>query len=67
MRIRIHFAVGSTAMTKVFNLEDIDFADFSRSLERNRRDDTVVGFMNSSGESFAVAARSIVLVEQVSS
>lgn len=62
MRIRIHFAVGSTAMAKTVELEEA-LPGFCDTVERNRRDDVILRFLG--GESFAVAARSVVLVEEI--
>lgn len=68
MKLRLHFAVGSTAMAKIVEFSDAtSLSSFSDELWRNRRDDTVITFLNAShaGNSFAVAARSIILLEEL--
>jgi hypothetical protein len=66
--IRIHFAVGSTAMAKVVDITDrVTLAQFAERLCRTREEDSTITFSNPGGEGFVLAARSIVLVEEVSS
>jgi hypothetical protein len=62
MKLRIHFATGQTAMTKTVDINET-FRGFCNTLERNNRDGTIVRFMGDGA--FAIAARSIVLVEEL--
>lgn len=64
MKIRIHFAVGSAAIAKTVDINE-SFRGFCNTAERCRRDDVILRFTGP-GATFAVAARSIVLVEEVS-
>lgn len=67
MKLRIHFAVGSTAMAREVELTDVaDFRTFTRNLNAAQRDGSVTSFINShGGGSWAIAARSIVFAEEI--
>lgn len=67
MRVRIHFAVGSTAMAKTVDITDpITLQVFADRLSASRHRDAAVIFNNDgAGGSFALPARSIVLLEEL--
>lgn len=65
MKIRIHFAVGSTAMRNDFETRE-GFVKICDVIERTAKGDGAVRFV-AQGCSVAIAAKSIVLVEELPS
>lgn len=66
MRIRIHFAVGSTAMAKVVDITDqVTLAQFAARLCKTREEDATITFTDPANSGFMLAAQSIVFVEEV--
>lgn len=65
--IRIHFAVGSTAMTKLVDITgQVTLAQFAARLCKTREEDATITFTDpANGGSFMLAGRSIVFVEEV--
>lgn len=66
MNLRIHFAVGSTAMVKAVDITDqVTLRQFAKRLCATREEDSTITFVDrDNGGSFMLAARSIVLVEE---
>lgn len=64
MKIRIHFEVGSTAMTKVVTIKE-PFSRLANELTRHRVKDSTLSFTGDAPGKFVISARSIVLVEEV--
>lgn len=68
MKLRIHFAVGQTAMEKVVQVtDDITLEQFANNLSKSRKVDATATFTDPDDyrNNFTLAARSIVLVEEL--